>query len=418
LNKTKRIVITGLGTINAIAANVPEFAQSLQEGICGIRDVDLFDTAGCRAHTGGQIRDFNARRIIPPEYSLKRMSRADRLCFAAALEALRNAGLYPPSPAVKEDMGVAIGGGSGGLLEAEGFYGDVLRRGSQHARFSKLSSVYCTSSADRLAAHLGLMGPKITLMTACSAGATVLGHSRDLIRDGQVSIMLAGGVESMCRLTYASFSALKSLAPDVCRPFDRNRAGLSLGEAAAIMVLEPLAAALARGAKIYGEILGYGVTCDSHHMTAPDEQGSGAVRAMQAALADSGLSAADIDYINAHGTATPVNDVTETKAIKEVFGKRAYAIPVSSTKAMTGHTLAASGALEGIVSVLALARGFVPPTLHYQDADPLCDLDYVTEGTRRGTLRTVLSNSFAFGGNNTTVIFGEYRKGDSDDEPR
>jgi len=417
LNKTKRIVITGLGTINAIAGNVPEFARALQKGVCGIGEIDLFDTAGCRAHTGGQIRDFDAPRYIPPEYSLKRMSRADLLCFAAALEALRDAGLYPLDPAIREDMGVAIGGGSGGLLEAEGFYGDVLRKGSHRARFSTLSSIYCTSSADRLAAHLRLMGPKITLMTACSAGATVLGHGRDLIRSGQASLMLAGGVEPMCRLTYASFNALKALAPDVCRPFDRNRAGLSLGEAAAMMVLEPLAAALARGAKIYGEILGYGVTCDSHHMTAPDEQGSGAVRSMQAALADSGLSPDDIDYINAHGTATPVNDVTETKAIKEVFGKRAYAIGVSSTKAMTGHTLAASGALEGIVSVLAVAHGFMPPTLHYRDADPLCDLDYITEGARWGDVRAVLSNSFAFGGNNTTVIFGKYRKGDGGDEP-
>jgi 3-oxoacyl-[acyl-carrier-protein] synthase II len=220
--------------------------------------------------------------------------------------------------------------------------------------------------------------------------------------------MLAGGVEPMCRITYAAFNALKSVDPDVCRPFDKNREGLSLGEAAAIMVLEPLDMAVNRGAKIYGEILGYGVTCDSFHMTAPDEQASGAVRSMQAALKDSGLSICDIDYINAHGTATPVNDIMETKAIKEVFGKRAYSIPVSSTKSMHAHTLGAAGALEAIVSLLALKNGFIPPTINYSQPDLQCDLDYVTGGSREAKLRTVLSNSFAFGGNNTTVIFGKY----------
>ena len=232
-------------------------------------------------------------------------------------------------------------------------------------------------------------------MTACSAGATALGYARDLIAGGMADIMLAGGVEPMCRITYAAFNALKSIDPDVCRPFDLDRAGLSLGEAAAVMVLEPRESARRRGAKIYGEILGYGVTCDSFHMTAPDEQASGAVRAMRAALADAGRTIYDIDYINAHGTGTPVNDVTETRAIKEVFGRRAYDIPVSSTKSMHAHTLGASGALEGIVSLLALAQGFIPQTINYKKADPQCDLDYVTSDTRQAQLQTVLSTSFA-----------------------
>lgn len=410
MRKKKRIVITGLGTINAVANNVGDFVHALKSGICGIKPVDLFDTSGMRCHQGGQIHDFVPHNYIPRDFSLKRMSRADQLSFAAALEALRDAGLYPLCDSLKEDMGVAIGGGSGGLLEAENFYGDLLKKSAKKARFSRLASVYCASSADRIASNLGLWGPKATFMTACSAGGTAIGYARDLIRNGQAQIMLAGGVEPMCRITYAAFNALKSLDPDVCRPFDRDRAGLSLGEAAAILVLEPLDAALERGAKIYGEVLGYGVTCDSFHMTAPDEKASGAVRSMKAALADSGLAAQDIDYINAHGTATPVNDVAETKAIKEVFGKRAYDLPVSSTKSMTAHTLGAAGALEGIVSVLAITHGFIPPTINYAKADPLCDLDYVTSGARKADLRTVLSNSFAFGGNNTTVIFGRYEE--------
>jgi 3-oxoacyl-[acyl-carrier-protein] synthase II len=407
-NLEKRIVITGLGTLNAIANNVADFALALQAGVCGIKKLDLFDTTEFRTQTGGQIKNFVARDHIPDDFPLKRMSRADMISFAATLEALSDAGLYPLPDSLKDEMGMAIGGGSGGLLEAESFYMELLKKGDARARFSKLSTIYCASSADRIASGLGLGGPKTTFMTACSAGATALGYARDLIASGQASMMLAGGVEPMCRITYAAFNALQSVDPDVCRPFDKNRAGLSLGEAAAIMVLEPLDAAINRGAKIYGEILGYGVTCDSFHMTAPDEKASGAVRSMQAALKDSGLSIEDIDYINAHGTATPVNDVTETKAIKEVFGKRAYLIPVSSTKSMHAHTLGAAGALEGIVSMLALLHGFIPPTINYQESDPLCDLDYVTSGSRKANLRTVLSNSFAFGGNNTTVIFGKY----------
>ncbi|MDQ5986565.1 MAG: 3-oxoacyl-[acyl-carrier-protein] synthase 2 [Syntrophus sp. SKADARSKE-3] len=411
MEKKQRIVITGMGTLNAVAGNVPEFTKALQDGACGIETVDLFDTAGCRCRNGGQVKRFNPHECIPSTFSMKRTSRADRLCLAATLEALRDAGLYPLTQGVREDMGIAIGGGSGGLLEAESFYADVMKKGSGKARFSTLASVYCASSADFIASQLGLFGPKITLMTACSAGGTVLGYGRDMIRNGQAAFMIAGGVEPMCKITYTSFNALKSLDPDICRPFDKNRQGLSLGEAAAIMILEPLEMALYRGARIYGEILGYGVTCDSHHMTAPDEQGSGAARSMAAALQDSGISIDDIDYINAHGTATLVNDVMETKAIKAVFGKRAYEIPVSSTKAMTGHTLAAAGALEGIVSILAMVHSFIPPTIHHRDPDPLCDLDYVSEGERRADVRAVLSNSFAFGGNNTTVIFGRYDEG-------
>jgi len=404
----KRIVITGLGTINAIAGNVAQFAEGLRAGRCGIEPIDLFDTTEFRTHKGGQVKHFDARRSIPGEFSVKRMSRADQMAFAATIEALTDAGLYPLPEDLKEDMGVAIGGGSGGLFEAENFYADLLKKGFDRSRFSRLSTIYCASSADRIASGFNLYGPKTTFMTACSAGATALGFARDMIAGGQAKRMLAGGVEPMCRITYAAFNALKSVDEDVCHPFAGNRTGLSLGEAAAIVVMETLTEALARGAKIYGEILGYGVTCDSFHMTSPDEKASGAVRSMQAALKDSGLTIEDIDYINAHGTATPVNDVTETKAIREVFGARAYRIPVSSTKSMHAHTLGAAGALEGIVSLLALTQGFIPPTIHSDLRDPDCDLDYVTEGARKADLRAVLSNSFAFGGNNTTVIFGRY----------
>ena len=223
----KRIVITGLGTLNAIANNVDNFASALQAGVCGIKELDLFDTSEFRTHKGGQIKDFTPRDYIPQYFPLKRMSRADMISIAATLAALRDAGLDPLSDSLKEEMGVAIGGGSGGLLEAESFYMELLKKGSAKARFSRLSTIYCASSADRISSALGLSGPKTTFMTACSAGATAIGYARDLIASGQASIMLAGGVEPMCRITYAAFNALQSVDPNVCRPFDKNRAGLS-----------------------------------------------------------------------------------------------------------------------------------------------------------------------------------------------
>jgi len=234
----KRIVITGMGTLNAISNNVNDFTSALQKGVCGIGPIDLFDTTGFRSQTGGQIKDFSISKYIPKSISTKRMSRADKFSLAATLEALRNARLYPLPEKINEEVGVSIGGGAGGLLEAEAFYNDYLKYNGRYARFSTLSSLFCASSADRIASTLGFGGPKSTFMTACSAGATAIGYARDLIMSGHASIMITGGVEPMSRLTYAAFNALKSVDPDTCRPFDKNRAGLSLGEAAAIMILE------------------------------------------------------------------------------------------------------------------------------------------------------------------------------------
>jgi 3-oxoacyl-[acyl-carrier-protein] synthase II len=404
----ERVVITGMGTVNALAANTAAFVRALQEGACGIGPITLFDTAGYRTRNGAEIRNFNPREIFPRPFSLKRMSRADIMALAATLEALADAGLYPVPDNVREDTGVVLGAGAGGKLEGENFYRDYLAGQGKHVRFSQLSSLYGAASADHIGSRLGLMGPKTSFMTACSSGATAVGFAGELIRHGMAPVVIAGGVEPLCRTTYASFNALQAVEPDRCRPFDRNRRGLSLGEASAILVLESLTRARSRGAKIYGELLGYGVTGDAHHMTTPDAEASGAVRSMTAALADARIAAEAVDYINAHGTATPANDLMETKAIKAVFGKRARRIPVSSTKSMTGHTLGASGALEAVVSILAIYHGFIPPTIHLQDPDPDCDLDYVPSVMRKAAPHVVLSNSFAFGGNNTSVLFGRY----------
>ena len=406
--RMERVVITGMGTVNALAKNTAAFARALQEGACGIGPLTVLDTSGYRTCNGAEVKNFNPREMIPPSFSLKRMSRADNLALAATIEALKDAGLFPLPDDLRETTGVVIGAGAGGKLEGENFYRDYLGRQGKHARFSQLSSLYGAASADHITSHFGLMGPKTSFMTACSSGATAVGFAGDLIRRRVAPIMIAGGVEPLCRTTYASFNVLQAVDPGCCRPFDRNRQGLSLGEASAIMILESLTRARSRGARIYGELLGYGVTGDAYHMTTPDVEASGAVRSMTTAMADAGIPIEAVDYINAHGTATPANDLMETKAIKAVFGKRSYRIPVSSTKSMTGHTLGASGALEAIVSILAIHHGFIPPTIHLQEPDPACDLDYVPSVMRKASLNIVLSNSFAFGGNNTSVVFGRY----------
>ncbi len=407
----ERVVVTGLGTLNAIARSAPEFAGALRGGRCGIGPFSVFDPSAFRTQIAAEVKDFNPRDHIPRQYPIKRMSRADLLGFAATLEAMKDAGLDPLPPELAEETGVVIGGGGGGLLEGERFYGDYLRTGGRLARFSALSAVYCASSADRIATLLRLWGPKTSFMTACSSGATAIGYARDLIRGGKAPVVIAGGTEPLCRITYAAFNALQAVDPEPCKPFAGNRAGLSLGEAAGILILESLSHARGRGARIYAEVLGYGVTCDSHHMTAPDPEASGAVRSMRESLRDAGVSPERVDYVNAHGTATPANDAMESQAIRHVFGDRAERIPVSSTKSMTGHTLGASGALEAVASVLAICHRFIPPTIHCTVPDPQCDLDYVTEGAREADLSVVLSNSFAFGGNNTSLVIGRFEGG-------
>ncbi len=405
--KRQRVVITGLGTVNALGNNAGDFSRALRGGACGIGPITVFDPADYRTQTGAEIKGLDARRMAPPPFSRKRLSRADVMAIAATVEALADAGIYPVPPAVCSEMGVILGVGSGGKLEAEEVFRDYLESNGQRARFSRLASLCPATTSDRITATLGLTGPKTTFMTACSSGATAIGFARDIIASGAAPVMLAGGVEPLSRTTYATFNVLKAVDPEYCKPFDRNRQGLSLGEASAMLVLESYIHARMRGARIYGEVLGYGVTCDAHHSTAPDPAGSGAVRSMQAALQDAGLPAPAVDYICAHGTATPANDAMEVRAIREVFGKDACRIPVSSIKSMTAHTLGASGALAAVASLLAMRDEFIPPTIHHESPEPgYEDFDFVASGSRKAVLNVVLVNAFAFGGNNTTLVLG------------
>ncbi len=267
----ERVVITGLGTINAIAAGVPEFHGALKNGVCGIGPVTVFDTTDFKTHTGGEVKRFAPHEMIPPEFPIKRMSRSDILAMAAATEALKNAGLFPVPEGLLADTGVVIGGGAGGMLEGEEAYRQYLKSRGKGVRFSGFSSFCCASSADHIASKLGLMGPKTTFMTACSSGATAMGYARDLIRAGMAKVVIAGGTEPLSRITYATFNALGAVDPEFCRPFDKNRRGISLGEGAGILILESLRHARNRGAQIHGEILGYGVSCDalSYDRTGP-----------------------------------------------------------------------------------------------------------------------------------------------------
>ena len=405
--RKRRVVITGLGIVAAIGDAIAEFTDALKKGVCGIGPVTVFDTADFRTHTGGEVRDFDPRAAIPRSFRRKRMSRSDAMAMAAAIEALTDAGLLPVSDSLRTDMGVVVGGGAGGMPECEALYRDYLE-GGRRLPFSQFASFCCASSADHIASALGLMGPKTTFMTACSSGGTAVGFARDLIADGAAEAIVAGGAEPLSRITYAAFNGLQAVDPEYPKPFDKNRRGMSLGEGAGVLILESLDHARRRGARILGEVLGCGISCDAHHMTAPDPSASGAMRCMTAALKDAGIDPSRIDYINAHGTATPANDRMETLAIKTVFGERAYAIPVSSTKAMHGHALGAAGAIESVVCALAIREKFIPPTVHHEDPDPECDLDYVAGAARDADVRIALSNSFAFGGNNTTVILGEF----------
>jgi 3-oxoacyl-[acyl-carrier-protein] synthase II len=397
----RRVVVTGVGAMCAFGAGHDALRRGLHGGARALREVTLFDPAPFRSRLAGEVPAFEApfrRRVV------RRASRADLLGLCAAREAVHAAGLPPGALAA---AAVVHGTGSGGAHLLEAYVDRTLAPGAPRPPRTWLAPHQPATTTDLVATELGAFGPRTTLMTACSSSATAIGYAADLIRLGRAAVALAGGTEALCRLTYAGFSSLRALDPHPCRPFDAERAGLSLGEGSALLALEDLDHARRRGARVLAEVCGYGVSADAHHLTAPDPTGDGACRAMRAALRDAGLAPSDIDYVNAHGTATQYNDSVETTAIKKAFGEHAGRLAISSTKAMFGHTLGAAGALEAAVCIVALEDDLVPPTLGLVQPDPACDLDFVPGAVgRRQRLRYVLSNSFAFGGNNTSLVLG------------
>ncbi len=393
----RRVAVTGIGAVTALGPDAPSLDRGLRAGTCGARAVTLFDTSPFRTKIGMQAPD-----PTPPldEAKLHLASRPDRFGLQAALEAVRDAGLAAGD---LERAACVFGTGAGGAQLTDVYTRAVLFEGEAAADPALLRAHQPASVTDLVCRHLGMIGPRHTIMTACSSSATAIGWAADHVRLGRAAVAIAGGAEGLCLLTWAGFNALRATSAEPCRPFDRKRSGLNLGEGAAVLVLEDEARARRRGARIYGYLAGWGISADAHHMTAPHPEGDGAARAMIAALADARLDADRIGYVNAHGTATPHNDAAEAAAIRRVFGARAGAVPVSSTKSMVGHTLGAAGAVEAAVSLLALAGGYLPPTVNL--VDPEFELDLVPNAAREARVDAILSSSFAFGGNNTVLAF-------------
>jgi len=397
------IVVTGLGTVNALAHSAATFASALRAGTCAIAPVTGFDVTGYRSRIAAEVKDLAVPDWLPSPLR-RRASRSDLFALVATAEALADSRLEVAAAPTR--VGVVLGATTGGMMRAETCVRD--RIDGRRWRYSKspLLATPIATSADVLAAVFGMAGPRLVLSTACSSSANALGIALDWIRLGRADAVIAGGTESMCRTIFAGFNALHALSLEPCRPFDRRRTGLSLGEGAAILVIESAAHAARRGAPVHAMLLGYGMSADAHHLTAPHPEGTGAALAMRRALTRAGVAPADIDYINAHGTGTPLNDGIEAAAIQRVFADTAHRLAVSSTKAALGHTLGAAGAIEGLTTVLALRDGFLPPTVNLEEPDPACDLDLVPRRSRAARLRYALSNSYGFGGNNTSVVFG------------
>jgi 3-oxoacyl-[acyl-carrier-protein] synthase II len=400
--KSKRVAVTGIGVFCSIGKNVQEFNQSLKEGRTGIGAVTLFDTSKYPCKIGAEIRDYRPEKFFEKK-ELKKISRADQFALIASEEAVKASGIdsYP-----SEEVGVCLGAGAGGMFEAETYHREILLKGK--SKPSLLWPFIPSYTTDRVAERFGFSGPKFTVTTACSSSATAVGYGADLIRSGRCKVVLCGGSEAMSELTFGGFNSLKAMDLSSCKPFDRRRAGMSLGEGAGIIILEDFDEAIKKGVRVYAEFLGYGIGGEAYHITAPEPTGVWEARIMREALEEGGIDPFEVDYINAHGTGTPLNDKVETLSIKNVFGERAYSIPVSSIKSSVGHCLGSAGVIEAVASILSMVHQFIPPTLNHQEGDEDCDLDYVPGKSREMGLKVVLSNSFAFGGNCTTLILGKY----------
>jgi len=400
--KSKRVVITGIGVFCSIGKNVEEFNRSLKKGKTGIGRVALFDTSKYPSKIGAEVRGYQPEEFFEKK-ELRRVSRTDQFALIASEEAVNASGV---NSYASEEVGICLGAGAGGMFEAEVYHKEILLKGK--SRPSLLLPFIPSFTASRVAERFGFSGPKFTVTTACSSSATSIGYGADLIRRGQSRAVLCGGSDALSELTFGGFNSLKAMDPSPCKPFDRKRAGMSLGEGAGILILEDFDEAMERGVRIYAEFLGYGIGGEAYHITAPEPTGMREAGIMREALGESGISPDEVDYVCAHGTGTPLNDKVETLAIKNAFGERAYSIPISSIKSMVGHCLGSAGAVEAVASLLSIVHQFIPPTLNHQEGDEDCDLDYVPGQSREMEVKVVLSNSFAFGGNCTTLVFGKY----------
>ena len=405
-----RVVVTGLGAVTPIGNDVPSYWEGLSTGKNGVAPITLFDAGRHACRFAAEVKGFDPRGSIEPK-DAKRWDRFCQFAVVAAKQAVAHAGLTIDGRNANR-VGTAIGSGVGGLLMMETQAHVLAERGPDRVSPFCVPMMIPNMATGLTAIALGAKGPSSAVATACAAGSNAIGDAYRLIQMGLADAMVCGGAESaITPLGVAGFASAKALSfrnddpATASRPFDAERNGFVIGEGAGVIVLESLEHARARGAEILAEVVGYAMTCDAHHITSPTPGGTGGAEAMRLALADARIEAADVDYVNAHGTSTQANDSNETAAIKSALGDRAYQIPVSSTKSMTGHLLGGSGGIEAVAAVLAIGHNLVPPTINYQNPDPACDLDVVPNQAREQTLNVVLSNSFGFGGHNVCLAF-------------
>ncbi len=412
-----RVVITGTGLLTAVGKDVQSSWTSLLEGRSGAGPITHFDSSDLSVHFACEVQDFDPAEYIDRK-EIKRTDRYAQLAIAAASQAMRDAGLEEKLDTLDpERFGVLIGSGIGGIATFEEQHGRALDKGPSRISPFFVPMFIADIAAGLVSIRYNAKGPNYATVSACASGAHAIGNALRHLRAGEADIILAGGTEaSVTPMAVGGFAAMKALSErndtpeSASRPFDATRDGFVLGEGAGVLVLETLEHARARGATILAELAGYGQTADAYHITAPATGGEGAKRAMLLALKDAGASAEEVDYVNAHGTSTPANDVNETAAIKAALGERAYEIVVGSTKSMTGHTLGAAGGVEGVISALVCRHGVIPPTINYSEPDPECDLDYATAGPVERPVRLALSNSFGFGGHNVCLAIRRWEE--------
>ena len=411
---TRRVVVTGIGMITALGHNACDNWEAMAAGRSGIASITLFDPSGYESRVAGEVKDFDPSKYMDRKEA-RRADRVTQLAFVAANEALAQSG-YDPASSSGEDFAVIIGTAIGGIATLIAEYDTLREKGPSRVSPFLMPMMLSDMTSGQLSIKLGARGVNYCLVSACASGADSIGEAANIIRRGDAEVALAGGTEAaITPISMAGFSAAKALTTSnddpatASRPFDKTRDGFVMGEGAGLLVLESEEHAITRGARILAELAGYGATSDAFHITQPDENGEGAARAMRKALKQAGLLPDDIEYLNAHGTSTLMNDKLETLAIKKVFADYAYTLPISSTKSMTGHLLGAAGAVEAAVCIQAMQHSVIPPTANYRTPDPDCDLDYVPNVARSAGIEAAMTNSLGFGGHNASLIFRRYR---------
>ena len=406
-----RIAVTGIGLVTALGASREESWRRLAAGDCGIGPATVFDVEGYRSRVAAQVNMEEIDAGLTP-LERRRLSRGDRIGMRAAAEALADSGLLDTS-VNKWRIGVFLGAGTADLLRNEDFYRTWIAKGVSRTRPSDVWNHFLSTPVDAIAERYGFEGPRGCIVAACSSSTIAIGRAIEALRSGRADAVVAGGTDALSRLTFTGFNALRLMDPSPCRPFDRSRAGMNIGEGAGILVLERLEKARERAAPIYAELAGHSLSCEAFHQTAPEPEGRPVSTIVSLALADASIDAADVDHVNAHGTATPQNDLAESRGLRALFGERMPRIPVTSIKSMVGHCLGASGAVEAAVVALSVNRGVIPPTIHHAETDEACGVQVVANQAREQPIRVAVSTSLGFGGNDSALVFRSLPSGGS-----